>query len=240
MLEIFGGLEIFAQIGFHLSQGGTDPRGESGGGRFAGHGGWKHKQVECLAVPWRGNLLFCFHGCGGCCRLPLWYFLRYLAATWSAVILNTSLALTAMMSLGKRFCNFAFWTFVSFSTFNRVWSNACEKTTPRQPHANILTLGSLPSRDFDFRSHHTISWLFFCVCTLRWGYLFLLVWHIFSSEGVPGLVLGCLLWQKSLGTWSYEWNNSRIMHDLLEFTVVNRFPSCKPRGRLSVSLEKTR
>lgn len=109
MLEIFGGLEIFAQIGFHLSQGGTDPRGESGGGRFAGHGGWKHKQVECLAVPWRGNLLFCFHGCGGCCRLPLWYFLRYLAATWSAVILNTSLALTAMMSLGKRFCNFAFW-----------------------------------------------------------------------------------------------------------------------------------
>jgi len=39
MLEIFGGLEIFAQIGFHLSQGGTDPRGESGGGRLAGHGG---------------------------------------------------------------------------------------------------------------------------------------------------------------------------------------------------------
>jgi len=53
-----------------------------------------------------------------------WNALPYLAATWSAVILNTSLALTAMM----------------------------------QPHANILTL----------------------------GYLFLLVWHTFSSEGVRG------------------------------------------------------
>lgn len=215
MLEIFGGLEIFAQIGFHLSQGGTDPRGESGGGRFAGHGGWKHKQVECLAVPWRGNLLFCFHGCGGCCRLPLWYFLRYLAATWSAVILNTSLALTAMMSLGKRFCNFAFWTFVSFSTWNRAWSNACEKTTPRQPHANILTLGSLPSRIFfcERWMDALVNWTRFwfqkssynqltdcCVCTLRWGYLFLLVWHIFSSEGVPGLVFA--KWQKSLVLWS--------------------------------------
>lgn len=156
MLEIFGGLEIFAQIGFHLSQGGTDPRGESGGGRFAGHGGWKHKQVECLAVPWRGNLLFAFMDVGVVAGCPCDIFLRYLAATWSAVILNTSLALTAMMSLGTRFCNFAFWIpgTEREAMPQCLWEDNSKATACQHPHSGQLA----------FTSHHTISWLFFfCV-----------------------------------------------------------------------------
>lgn len=52
---------------------------------------------------------------------------------------------------GQKLLQFCVLDFCLFQYLEQsVLGNACEKTSPRQPHANILTLGSLPSRVFLF------------------------------------------------------------------------------------------